>query len=85
MSSPDVSLIGSYRYDALDRLASLAPAPPCVCLQPLWHAIPATSALGVPGFTVQTIDPITGYYLLGNYLKTAAPPWLARPSIQRVR
>ncbi|KPX61675.1 Rhs family protein [Pseudomonas syringae pv. lapsa] len=44
-----------------------------------------TSALGVPGFAGQTIDPITGYYLLGNYLKTAAPPWLARPSIQRVR
>ncbi|WP_024691902.1 hypothetical protein [Pseudomonas syringae] len=83
MSSPDVSLIGSYRYDALDRLASLAPAQPCVCLKGMLSL--QTSALGVPGFAGQTIDPITGYYLLGNYLKTAALPWLARPSIQRVR
>ncbi|MCL6308701.1 RHS repeat-associated core domain-containing protein [Pseudomonas syringae] len=138
MSSPDVSLIGSYRYDALDRLASIAPAgqevvrrfyrnnrlstaiqgtshqsvvqtedlllamrrgePDRVLFDLLatdqassvLHSLdamrnqafvyspygmrsPQASALGVPGFTVQTIDPVTGYYLLGNGLRAFNP------------
>ncbi|WP_046236674.1 RHS repeat-associated core domain-containing protein [Pseudomonas syringae pv. coryli] len=138
MSSPDVSLIGSYRYDALDRLASIAPAGQEVvrrfyrnnrlstAIQGTYHQSvvqtedlllamrrgepdrvlfdllatdqassvlhsldamrnqafvyspygmrsPQTSALGVPGFTGQTIDPVTGYYLLGNGLRAFNP------------
>ena len=138
MSSPDVSLIGLYRYDALDRLASVAPAGQEVvrrfyrnnrlstAIQGTYHQSvvqtadlllamrlgetdrvlfdllatdqassvlhsldamrnqafvyspygmrsPQTSALGVPGFTGQTIDPVTGYYLLGNGLRAFNP------------
>lgn len=138
MSSPDVSLIGSYRYDALDRLASIAPAGQEVVRRfyrnnrlstaiqgtshqsvvqtedlllamrrvesdralfdllakdqassvlhsldamrnqafvysPYGMRSPQTSALGVPGFTGQTIDPVTGYYLLGNGLRAFNP------------
>ncbi|MCJ2369932.1 RHS repeat-associated core domain-containing protein [Pseudomonas sp. RGM 3321] len=138
MSSPDVSLIGLYRYDGLDRLASIAPAGQEVVRRfyrnsrlttsiqgtshhsvvqteglllalrrvesdqvlfdllatdqanSVLHSLDAmrnqafvyspyglrslqTSALSVPGFTGQTIDPITGYYLLGNGLRAFNP------------
>ncbi|WP_257217117.1 RHS repeat-associated core domain-containing protein [Pseudomonas syringae] len=138
MSSPDVSLIGSYRYDALDRLASIAPTGQEIVRRfyrnnrlstaiqgtshqsvvqtedlllamrrgesdrvlfdllatdqassvlhsldamrnqafvysPYGMRSPQASALGVPGFTGQTIDPVTGYYLLGNGLRAFNP------------
>ncbi|WP_122222033.1 RHS repeat-associated core domain-containing protein [Pseudomonas syringae group genomosp. 3] len=138
MSSPDVSLLGVYHYDALDRLASIAPAGQEVVRRfylnnrlttaiqgasrhsvvqaedlllalrrvdfdqvlfdvlvtdqasSVLHSVeairnqafvyspygtrsPHTASSGVPGFTGQAIDPLTGHYLLGNGVRAFNP------------
>ncbi|MCR8719542.1 RHS repeat-associated core domain-containing protein [Pseudomonas syringae] len=138
MSSPHVSLLGLYRYDALDRLASIASAGQEVVRRfylnnrlttaiqgAVQHSVvqtedlllalrraesdqilfdllatdqassvlhsfeamrnqayvyspygtrsPQTASSCVPGFTGQTIDPVTGHYLLGNGIRAFNP------------
>ncbi|WP_024657325.1 RHS repeat-associated core domain-containing protein [Pseudomonas syringae USA007] len=138
MSLPDVSLLGVYHYDALDRLASIVPAGQEVVRRfylnnrlttaiqgAVQHSVvqtedlllalrraesdqilfdllatdqassvlhsleamrnqayvyspygtrsPQTASSCVPGFTGQTIDPITGHYLLGNGIRAFNP------------